>query len=428
MKYLKKNKSLSLFHINACSLNKNFDDLHHLLSCTKTNFDIIAISETRITKQVSLSNNFYLNNYSFEFTPTEISAGGTLLYIANHLAYKCQNDLNIYKKNELESTFIEIVNPKKSNIIVGVIYRHPSMDLTDFNCNYVNKLLENISKEQKSVFLLGDFNVNLSNYNKHNQTNKFLDSLASNSFIPLILQPTRITSHSNTLMDNIFSNVIYPDIISGNLTVTISDHLPQFTIIPNMFGNISGNKSNIYERGWSKFDQEHFILDYLSVDWEDLLKTDELNADNSTRMYLDKINMLLDTYAPLKRINKYKMKFKSKPWITLGLQKSIKNFINKKDPVLKEEFHTNYKKYRNLLSTLMKKSKQAYYDKYFEKNWNNIKNTWKGIKSLISLKTIASNVPTVLSLDNGDTVTNPYDIANTFNNYFASIAETTKKT
>ena len=145
--------------------------------------------------------------------------------------------------------------------------------------------------------------------------------------------------------------------------------------------------------------------------------------------------MLLDTYATLKRINKYKPKFKSKPWITLGLQKSIsvknkllKNFINKKDPILKEEFHTNYKKYRNLLSTLMKKSKQAYYDKYFEKNWNNIKNTWKGIKSLISLKTVVSNAPTVLSLDNGDTVTNPYDIANTFNNYFASITETTKKT
>ena len=164
------------------------------------------------------------------------------------------------------------------------------------------------------------------------------------------------------------------------------------------------------------------------------MKTDELNADDSTRMYLDKINILLDTYAPLKRINKYKMKFKSKPWITLGLQKSIsvknkllKNFINKKDPILKEEFLTNYKKYRNLLSTIMKKSKQAYHDKYFERNWNNIKNTWQGIKSLISLKTVASNVPTVLSLDNGDTVTNSYDIANTFNNYFASIAKTTEK-
>ena len=113
----------------------------------------------------------------------------------------------------------------------------------------------------------------------------------------------------------------------------------------------------------------------------------------------------------------------TKPWITLPLEKSIPvknkllaNFINKKDPILKEEFHTNYKKYRNLLSTLMKKSKQAYYDQYFERNWNNTKNTWKGIKSLIFLKTVASHVPTVLSLNNDDTITNPYDIANTFNN------------
>ena len=209
------------------------------MSSTKKVFNIIAVSETRIAKQVSLLNNLNLNNYSFEFTLTETSAAGTLLYIANHLSYKRRNDLNIYKKNELESTFIEIVKSKKSNIIVGDIYRHPSMDLTDFNCNYFNKLLDNISKEQKSIFLLGDFNVKPLNYNEHNQTNEFLDSLASNSFIPLILQPTIITSHSNTLIDNIFSNAIEPDKISGNLTATISDHLPQFPTIPNIFGNIS---------------------------------------------------------------------------------------------------------------------------------------------------------------------------------------------
>ena len=127
--------------------------------------------------------------------------------------------------------------------------------------------------------------------------------------------------------------------------------------------------------------------------------------------------MLLDTYSALKRVNKYKMKFKSKPWITLGLQKSIsmknkllKNFINKMDPILNKEFHTNYKKYRNLLSTLMTKSKQAYYDKYSERNWNNINNAWKGIKSLISLEAAASSVPIVFSPDNGDTITNPYDL------------------
>ena len=109
--------------------------------------------------------------------------------------------------------------------------------------------------------------------------------------------------------------------ISGNLTATISDHVPQFAIVPNMFGNILSNKLNIHERDWSKFDQENFVLDYFSVDWEDLLKIDELNADNSTTMYLDQINKLLDTYASLKIVNKSKLKFKSKPWIILGLQK-----------------------------------------------------------------------------------------------------------
>ena len=108
--------------------------------------------------------------------------------------------------------------------------------------------------------------------------------------------------------------------------------------------------------------------------------------------------------------------------------KVLTNFINKKGPVLKEEFHNKYKKYRNLLSILMKKSKQDYCDKYFERNWNNIKNTWKAIKSLYFSKIVASHVPTVLSLDNGGTITNPYDIAKTLNNYSNSIAETTEKT
>ena len=59
-----------------------------------------------------------------------------------------------------------------------------------------------------------------------------------------------------SLIDNIFSNIIDPDIISANLTATISDHLPQFAIIPNMFGNTKSNKSDIYERDWSKFDEK----------------------------------------------------------------------------------------------------------------------------------------------------------------------------
>ena len=56
------------------------------------------------------------------------------------------------------------------------------------------------------------------------------------------------------------------------MTATVSDHMPQFAVIPNMFGDVSGNKCIIYERDWSKFDWENFIQDYFSVDWEDLCR------------------------------------------------------------------------------------------------------------------------------------------------------------
>ena len=102
------------------------------------------------------------------------------------------------------------------------------------------------------------------------------------------------------------------------------------------------------------------------------------------------MNSAPNKYAPLKKANKYKHRLKKQqPWITSGIQKSIyikkklKRFINKKDPQIKTAFHEQYKTYKNLLSTLLKQSKQIYCTKYFENNWNNIKNTWKGIKTII---------------------------------------------
>ena len=63
LKFHEKNKSLSLFHIHACSLSKNFGDLEHLLKCTNKVFDIAAVSETRITRKTSLTSNINLQKF-----------------------------------------------------------------------------------------------------------------------------------------------------------------------------------------------------------------------------------------------------------------------------------------------------------------------------------------------------------------------------
>ena len=116
---------MSLFHINSYSLLKNIEDLQYLLNSTSINFDVNAISETRIVKGKTPVNSLNLMNYCHEFCPTESSAGGALLYIHDHLSYKPRNELSIYKPTELDSSFIEISNPKRSNIIIGCIYRPP---------------------------------------------------------------------------------------------------------------------------------------------------------------------------------------------------------------------------------------------------------------------------------------------------------------
>ena len=81
--------------------------------------------------------------------------------------------------------------------------------------------------------------------------------------------------------------------------------------------------------------------------------------------------------------------------------------------------------YRNLLCTLMKESKQIYYTKYFESNWNNIKNTWKGIKTIISINNIITTILHSIEFISR-TITDPTVMCNVFNNYFTSMDEETK--
>ena len=71
--------------------------------------------------------------------------------------------------------------------------------------------------------------------------------------------------------------------------------------------------------------------------------------------FFDSMNRILDKHAPLKKLSKYKLQFKTKPWITMALQKSISiknrlfsDYINKKDLSHKTELHIKCKSYRNM--------------------------------------------------------------------------------
>ena len=81
--------------------------------------------------------------------------------------------------------------------------------------------------------------------------------------------------------------------VSGNITATISDHLLQFLFAPNILSKASCQKSNIYERYWSKFIQTGFVLDYFGKDWSNVLELDQQDVNLSIQSFLNNMNSIL---------------------------------------------------------------------------------------------------------------------------------------
>ena len=127
---------------------------------------------------------------------------------------------------------------------------------------------------------------------------------------------------------------------------------------------LSAKKSNIFEQDWSKLNREEFIVDYFAIDWTHMLKLQNSDTNTSFQNVFESMSNIIDKHAPLKKLSKYKLKFKTKPWIFTALQKSIsiknklfRDFIDKKDLTQKTELQIECKSYRK--TTLVKNSKRT---------------------------------------------------------------------
>ena len=414
-------KSFSIFHINIHSIQLHFEELKLLLQ----------LMESKLEKGVKPVIDITLDHYHEPIsTPSEATKGGTLIYVSKDLIFKPRNDLNIYSPKHVESSFIEIINNKKANSIIGTIYRHPSMCGDEFNEEYLRPLTHKLNLENnKNIYIAGDFNFNLLNVSTHDSTSDFFDLFTSNFLLPVISLPTKINSVNNTLIDNIFTNQFDPGLISGNLTVGISDHLPSFVIIPISKHNHLPKKHNIYKRDKRYFNTNNFLLDLLEIDMNNVIDIKSCDPNKSFNLLYDSINKLLDKHMPLRKITKKEHKMTFKPWITNDiLQKiNVKNKLyNKytkcKNPDLKTEIFTSYKFHRNQLVQVIKSSKKSFYQNYFTENNKNLRKIWLGIKEIVNIKSKTQVLPTCLTVNNSN-ITDPVQISNQFNDYFSNIAD-----
>ena len=152
---------------------------------------------------------------------------------------------------------MEIKNKKSKNILVGCIYRNPHNNFKEF-FQYLDVILSKLVKENKELYLCGDFNFD-SKSNTNHFTLHFFNLLCCYGVMPHILQPTRVTENPVTVIDNIFSNNIEDEIFSGHILITFSEHFSQFTSVSRE--KIDLEKLNILQRVYSTFSSESFRND-----------------------------------------------------------------------------------------------------------------------------------------------------------------------
>ena len=309
-------KHLSVPHLNIRSLSKNFEKLTDLLSTIKLNISMIGISETWLKESDHVYN---IQGYNFIHEVRKNQKGGGVgLYLRYDYKFKCRPDL-CFSNQSAESLFIEIIRNKEKNMIVGVIYRPPDNNVREL-CDELEKLLVNISSNNKLCVLIADWNLDLLKHNRHRPTAEFLDIMYSKMFFPLITRPTRITSHTATLLDNIFINSLDSVCNSGLLFSDISDHLPIFSILSVKIDCANKDSWFTYREN-SSINMQMFREKLQQYDWKDVSENND--PCHAYRAFLNKLTLSYNMCFPVKRVRNRKH-VRLKPWITECLLKYIK--------------------------------------------------------------------------------------------------------
>jgi hypothetical protein len=408
----------STLHTNIRSTKKNFDDLNILLSFLTHKFTIVALTETWLKPHnVDL---FPIDNYNHEYSIRQLKPGGGIsLYIKDTIDYHIRTDLN-HSDDELDMIWLELdkrTTGTTKNILYGCIYRRPDTDIKVFNDRLLS-VMDIIRHENKFIYHVGDYNIDLLKHQTHLPTNDFININFANTLSPFINKPTRITEHSASLIDNIFSNTpsSFND-ISGIIPSDISDHFPIFNIhytdspanIPPM-----RKKRDYSDKNIQKFN--HLIS---QVDWTTV--TNQQDAQESYTVMHNKIAAIVEEVFPYKNIkSNYSTRLS---WLTLSHKNAIKRrhqlyIIYKKTPT--KENHINYKQYRNILKRVLRDCERSHYQELLTSNQHNLRKSWQVIKEVINRKKTCSQKTTIFMI-NGMPTEDPALIANLFNNFFTNI-------
>lgn len=385
---------LTLAHLNIRSLSKNFGSFKdHIYSA---NYDIIAVTETWLSSSIPDSN-FCLDHYCFLRKDRNSIGGGVAFYIKNNITFTKLN-YEALNNNFEHLWFTIIINHKK--FLIGVVYKNKYT--IDFLESFED-LLSLISPQYDELVCLGDFNINLLNFDsKHIKFNSLLESYGLHQ---LINAPTRITKNTSSLLDLIIVSDPKIFLSHGVVDVHISDHSLIYCqllvpVLPIM------SETRIY-RDFSNFNYEQFCVDIQQITWGDIFQMD--NIDQKVDFLSTNISTLFNVHVPSK-IRRFSKPFA--PWLTdnLKLMMSLRDNALKRFRLNKKiETWNYYKRLRNYTNSAVISEKKAYLA--HQARINDSKSIWKTLNYMGIYSKTRTDIPIELR--------DPEEI----NNFFSTVSK-----
>ena len=425
---------LTICHGNVRSLSKNMDKVEELFVDSNKFPDVMEITETGLKGNKIKSD---IPNYEFEHRESHLEVGGTGIYIANYLEYTIQDDLEM-GVNNCEDLWIEIHGTKNrtktkfegiQNLVVGIIYRHPGSQYTNFSDKLCRNIIS-INKKKKHFVIMGDVNINSLKMNVVGSITDYLNDIQSAGCLSFINKATRVVYKGRrwetSCIDHMYSNIQPERMQSYVITSGISDHFSTLTKITDA-KCINISKQTIYRRKKTMTNAE---IKSFNEDLKLLLsnKTFECTTPNSineqTNYIISSYQSLINKYLPLRKISNKEKKNIIKPWITRGIRVSIRvrdKLLRKSTRTKSDNLYQEYKLYRNLITRLKKNSFNNYYKDKFKVNFKNRKKTWETVNEITNHKVRKRTQILSMKGKNGQVFRKNKEIANCLNEHFNSI-------
>ena len=368
-------------HLNVRSISSKLEELSDLISDNKIN--IMAVTETWLSNEQFLQPPSLYSVLRQDYTD---HCGGIAIFVKQGPAYSRCPELCL-KTQTLEVLTIEVMLKKK--ILLSVVYRHPKSPASDME--KLENLFSAFMISHKLLYILGDFNIDISKQTPKSCTKSFCDLLSRLGLYQLIQHPTRVTRLSSTTIDLIITNAKNTVEHSGVLPYGISDHNIVYCTLKTKLPK--PEKIKIQIRNVKNLDPLEYIKDLQTKDWQPCLET--RNVDKAVGTFNKLMTSVIDKHCPKKIITISQKN--TAPWFT----KEHKVIIKRREIARARANKTNlsvhwdiYRDLRNLVNKLIKKAKISHYHTEMS-TASSSKAKWKVVNKLLgrSVRSTLADMP-----------------------------------